>query len=165
MTHILTVYDNIFGGNINCCDGTVRWDVHQEKMNQAYSIIYEDLNKFYNRTVRDQVFGDNKSCSFKILDLIHHFIFYLDIIDKKRKEYVDINGSDRINQYYIDQYCTECIRKAFYCLGISTEKLLQIYELYNIMPDTEESAEVTNDGIGYMVIDGDTDPINRVRKT
>jgi hypothetical protein len=156
-----------FGTLMDCC-GNINVTETDEKEIRFWDIIYSEINQNFDNIVGKDLFGKKDYCLAQNIMDIHHLLKYLQLIQKER-EFDALNsetGKDKGSTYYIREYCTKKIREVFQCKGYSIQNILQIFQLFNLAiefaPLNEEDPPEYYDGIGYMQIEGTTDPIFRI---
>lgn len=131
----------------------------EDSVSEFYICMYDQINCLYDDTFRDDVYG-KKTFRMDMLNSVNYLLYYLILIYKERKIDID-NGDDEGNNYYRSLYEIERVRDYFYCKGINIDCALELFNLTYF----DDSDGQTQDGIGFMQIEGDgsTCPIFRIK--
>lgn len=140
--------------SINCCQEY--YPTKRDLLFTEAMIGYRDVvHRMFHNAVQDNVFG--RTNNIDKLGMLNFLMVYLDLIQWQKEDDAEILGAERTNSYYTERYKTECIMRKMRCLGIDVKAMLTTYELYPF-------GDALEDGIGYMVVEGITVPINRIRE-
>lgn len=143
---------------VDCCKGFEVTEADEREL-FFWEYLEEDINNLFDNNAANEAFGNKDFDAMQNLMDVHHLLFFLKLIDEERKMDIIANASsvDKGNLFYIDKWCIKCLRKQFECKGFSILSILKVFQLFDLVEDSE-----IQDGIGYMQIEGTTDPINRV---
>ncbi len=135
----------------DCCTKNPLVTERERMQIEFWEAVRNNTYSIFNNITSEQVYGktSNKMC---LLKLYHRIAFFLDNIYEKR--YMDsINDGDEGNEYYIDLYCIETIKKALLCRGIDSNTIKKMFHIYSLDNDTDDT-----EGVGYDHIEN-TNPI------
>ena len=143
-------------------DATYFTDVEKRAF-QYWEIVMDDLDDMFHKVASDQVYGIMDCKYSNILKLYKQLCVFLSIIMEER--IMDANASDdgldQGNEYYIDKYGIVEIRKALICRGFNRRKVNQVFTLYDLIYTGDDTGS-TDAGIGFMTIEGTTEPIFQI---
>lgn len=118
--------------------------VYQQRVKEYYDNVFA---KIY----RGEIFG--KDCRFyNVMQDINYLGMHFTLLYWDRQADHENNDQEdwKDNDYWYEKYKLTCILKKFSCLGINIKPMIDLF-----LPASE-------DGVGFMVIEGTTPPINIV---
>ena len=111
----------------------------------------------FDGIVSSHLFG-KKSCDLKRLSLLSDLQFYLDIMEQQ-KELDLTNGLIYDAAHYKSLFCIDKIKKQLRCTGLDhIQGLVGTYLSIDTLIDVYTFPDITGQGIGYMAIEGTTNP-------
>ena len=124
-----------------------------------WQIAYPSASALFGNTVSSYLFG-KKGCDLKKLTTLLDLQFYLDIMEQQKE--LDIsNALIEDTAYYKTLFCIDSIKKQLRCTGIDNiPNLVGTYLTISKLIDVYTEPDITGQGIGYMSIEGTTNPFH-----
>ena len=144
---------------IDCC-GNIEVTNADQKVFQFWNIMFDEVNINFDELTAAEITGKKDFCLAQNFMDLHHLLLFLQIIDEERTTN-KLNGNNYGSLYYIDKYCIIAIRDKFYCKGYTVQAILKVFELFDLSYETTSNSINQERGIGYMSIQGDSEPIFR----
>ena len=132
----------------------------RENLQVAYwQIAYPTSVALFGSIASSYLFG-KKGCDLKKLTLLSDLQFYLDIMEQQKE--LDLsNALIYDTAHYKTLFCIDKIKKQLRCTGIDNiPSLVGTYLNISNLIDVYTEPDITGQGIGYMIIEGTTNPFH-----
>lgn len=135
------------------CFSTVDITISEKKRYQSYMILFGNFTRLHESITDKAVFGQDYKCDAKLAADLNMLILFFKMIYEER-----IADQSYDWQHYVDTYCLELVKKAFYCRGVIIDELEDLWRYWGMTSQEQ-------DGIGHMQMEGDGTnvPVFRVR--